>query len=221
MLPVPDRAGTRGLDARDEERGLRVAEPERREPVELLCEVERQLARGHDRVDLRQRSQVDLRELLVGVAAECVRERLQLRGLDREPGCRTMPSEPVQVARARRKPAVEIELGDRATGALPALAALRDEDDRPVEPLDEPRGDDPDHTLVPALVPEDVAAPRALDGRQRVDARRRLAEDPLLDALPLAVQILELRRERVGLRAIFRQEEVEREVGSTEPARPR
>ena len=88
-----------------------------------------------------------------------------------------------------------------------------------MEPLDEARGDDPDHALVPVLVPEHVPAPSPLRLGQRVHGRDRVAQDPILDGLALAIQLLERRRrnaaprrDRVG------QHELERDVGPTQPA---
>ena len=77
VLPLADGAARRRLDARDEQRRLRVAEPERGEAVELLGEVERQRARRDDRVDGRERAQVDVGERFVGVPPErrCERRR--------------------------------------------------------------------------------------------------------------------------------------------------
>ena len=57
-----------------------------------------------------------------------------------------------------------------------------------MEALDEPRGDDADHALVPAFVPEDVAPARATLRRPRLDPRDGLAQDPLLHGLALAYQ---------------------------------
>ena len=71
---------------------------------------------------------------------------------------------------------------------------------------------------MPRLVPEDVAAPLPLGRRPRLDQRDRLAEDPLLDRLPLAVQVLELGGEPLGLVRVVGEEELERHVGSPEPA---
>ena len=219
MLPLADGARPGRLDARDEERRLGVAEPERRQSVELLGELERQRARRNDRVDGRERPEVDASELGVRMTPECVGERLQLLGLDREPGRGAVASEPPEMRRARGEPGVEVEVRDRAARSLPALAASRDEHHGPMEALDEARRDDPDHSFVPALVPQDVAPALSLRGGPRLDARDRLPQDPLLHALTLSVQLLELAGELAGLRPIVGQEQLEREVGSPEPAR--
>ena len=56
----------------------------------------------------------------------------------------------------------------------------RDEHDRAMEALDEPRGDDPDHALVPVLVPEDVAAAAPL----AAPAARRRPRPPRAGSAP-------------------------------------
>ncbi len=61
---------------------------------------------------------------------------------------------------------MQVERRDRAAGALPVAFRPRDQHDRAVEALDEPRRDDADHAFVPALAGDDVcaiahAAPRA------------------------------------------------------------
>ena len=48
----------------------------------------------------------------------------------------------------------------------------------------------------------DVAAARASRLGPRLDERGRLPQDSLLDSLPLAVQVLELRGQPVGLDAV-------------------
>src|SRR5205823_6188853 len=108
---------------------------------------------------------------------------------------------------------------ERPPGALPLAVRARDQDDGPVEALDQPRRDDPDHALVPVLAREDVAASPARRLGPGLHLRDRRAEDPVLDRLPVAIQLLELRGEPVGLVAILRQQELERGAGAAEPAR--
>ena len=91
--------------------------------------------------------------------------------------------------------------------------------DRPVEALDEPRGDDADHALVPALVGQDVAAPPLLGLRPLRDLGQRLAQDPVLDALPLAVQLLELMGQLSGLVGVLGEEKLERRTRPAETPR--
>src|SRR4029077_1132192 len=114
MLPLPHCAGRCGLDARDEKRRLGVSEAERGQAVELLREVEREGPGGHDGVDGRERPQVGVREHSVRVDPKRVRERIELLGCDREAGRCAMAAEPLEVGRARREAAVEVELGNRA-----------------------------------------------------------------------------------------------------------
>ena len=133
------------------------------------------------------------------------------------PGGGPMPAEALEMAGAGGEARVEVEARHRSAGALPAVALAGDQHDRPAESLDEPRGDDADHALVPALAPDDVGAPAALLGRPRVDDGDRLAEDPLLDRLAVAVQRLELVREQVGLAVVLRQHEVQADVRPAEP----
>ena len=78
------------------------------------------------------------------------------------------------------------------------------------------RRDDADHALVPALVGEDVAAPALLRLRPFLDLGQRLAQDPVLDALPLTVQLFELVRELPGLVGVLGEQELQ---GGTRPAR--
>ena len=88
-----------------------------------------------------------------------------------------------------------------------------------MEPLDEARGDDADHALVPALVREHVPAPPLLRLRPLLDAGHRLARDSLLDGLAVAVQPLELAGEPLRLGAILGQQQVEGDARMAEPSR--
>ena len=76
--------------------------------------------------------------------------------------------------------------------------------------LDEPRGDDPDHALVPVGAGHGVCAPGALVGRPGLDLGHGLAEDPALDGLPLTVQLLERCGEPAGLRLVLGEKQLER-----------
>ena len=77
---LADSCRRRRLDAGHEERRLGVAEPERGEAVELLGEPERQRSRRHDRVDDRERPQVDVREPGVRLGGEGVGEGVEPLG---------------------------------------------------------------------------------------------------------------------------------------------
>jgi hypothetical protein len=86
-----------------------------------------------------------------------------------------------------------------------------------MEPLGEARRDDPDHALVPVLVPQDVPAPSPLRLGERVHGRDGVAQDPILDRLALAIQLLEDVGASPRLVEIGRQHELERHVGTTQP----
>ena len=138
--------------------------------------------------------------------------------LDRQPGGGTVTAEALRCAGARAEARVQVERRHRAARALPLAVGAGDQHDRPVVALDEPRGDDADHALVPALAGDDVAAPAAARLGPRLDLVDRLARDPLLDGLPLAVQRLELLGERLRLVGVLGQQQRERSLGPAEPA---
>ncbi len=71
---------------------------------------------------------------------------------------------------------------------------------------------------MPTLAPDDVRAAIAALGRPRFDRRHRLAEDPVLDGLPVTVEALELVCKKVGLAGIVGEDEVEGHVGPAEAA---
>src|SRR6185312_13454491 len=110
-----------------------------------------------------------------------------------------MTAPPPEQLGARTERAVQVERGDRAAGPLPVAVRARDEDDGAVIALDEPRGDDADHALVPVGPGYGVGPAGALLGRPRLDLGHGLAEDPAFDGLALAVQLFE----RVGKPARF------------------
>ncbi len=59
---------------------------------------------------------------------------------------------------------------------------------------------------------------RAALGRPGLDGRDGVAEDPLLDGLPLAVQLLESSARQVGLALVLAEDQVERDVGPPQPS---
>ena len=100
-----------------------------------------------------------------------------------------------------------------------SLVALPgDEDDGAVVALDEARGDDADHALVPVGAGDGVRAAGALLGRPRLDLGDRLAEDAALDGLALAVQLLERVGEPARLVLVLGEEQLERLARVPEPA---
>ena len=178
VLALADGRGADRLAARDEQRHVGVPEAERRQLLELAGELERERRCGDDRVDPRHGRQVLVRELLVGVRGERRGERLELVGPDRQAGGGPVAAEALEVAGAGGEAGVQVEARHRPAGSLPAVAFAGDQHDGAAEPLDEPRGDDADHALVPALAPDDVGTAAALLRRPGVDGGDGLAEDP-------------------------------------------
>jgi hypothetical protein len=121
VLPVADGRRRDGLGRGDEEGDVGVAQAEGRHPRELLCEVERQVARGDHGVDCDDLEGVVEGDVLVGVPGEGVGERWDVLLGDRETGRRSVPAESLEVARARREPRVQVEARNRATRALPRI----------------------------------------------------------------------------------------------------
>ena len=108
---------------------------------------------------------------------------------------------------------MQVEARDRAARALPVAVRARDEHDGPPVTLDEPRGDDADHALVPVLAGEHVAALGAPRLRPGLDLRDGRAQDPVLDGLPVAVELLETLREAAGLVRVVGEQQLERRLG--------
>ena len=200
----------------DARRGI--ADAVRLEPRELLRQGERQLANAGDRVDVHALLEIGVGEHGVDVALEGVGERRDLVCRDRQPRRRAVPSEALEHGRARREARVQVERRDRATRARSLIAVERDHDHRAAVALDEPGRDDADHARVPPLAGDDVAASLAALGRTSLDRGDGRAQDVGLDRLALAVPLLETPRERLGLCAVAREQEVERLARMAEPA---
>ena len=80
MLALADGLQVGELAAGDEQRHARVAEPERRQPTQLVGERERARAAGDDGVDDERRRQVVVGQHGVGVRGERRRERVDVSG---------------------------------------------------------------------------------------------------------------------------------------------
>ena len=134
------------------------------------------------------------------------------------PAAARWPPKRSRCAAAGREAGVQVVGGDRAAAALAALAVERDQDDGPRVALDEARGDDADHALVPALAGGHEHAVAALERAAALDLGGGGAQDRVLDALALAVALLELLGQRLRPRARRREQQVERQRRIAEPA---
>src|SRR5689334_17860118 len=98
------------------------------------------------------------------------------------PTCRpAMSAKSLAQMRAPAQRAVQVERRDRAPRPRPGPVTPGEQDDRPVVALDEPRRDDPDHTFVPVLAPDDVCLAAALGLGPFLDLRDRRTQDGVLD----------------------------------------
>ena len=131
--------------------------------------------------------------------------------LDAQAGGGAMAAEALEMLAAGREARVQVVGGDRAAAALAALAVERDQDDGPRVAIDEARGDDADHALVPALARGHEHAVAALERAAALDLGGGGAQDRVLDPLALAIAVLELLGQRLRLAARRREQQVERE----------
>ena len=115
VLAVADSRQLAELAGREEQRHARVPEAERRQAAQLGAELERELGAGDDGVDHGPRPQVVLGEHSVGMSRERVGERVHVLGPDREPGCRAVAAEAVEMGCTGPEAAVEVECSRRAT----------------------------------------------------------------------------------------------------------
>ena len=217
VLLVLPHAGHALEAGRGHEQGrLRVAHPERAEPLEVVGEVEPEVAAGHHGVDALHRDQVVRGQRRGRVGGERAAERLDGGGVQLHPGRHPVPAEAGQVLRAGGQPGVEVIGRDAAARAAPAaLAVERDHHARPAPALHEPRGHDPHHSGVPAL-------PRHHD-RALVSLRRAGGlggeQDAGLRLLAVAVQEVELARHLAGARVVVGEQQLEGGVGALHPPR--
>src|SRR4029453_13131078 len=140
VLPLAHRAELRELAARQEQRDVRFAQAERREPRELVAQLEGEVAAVDEGVDGRGRPQVVLFEGRVADRGELVGERRHVRGLDREPGRSSVPTPALEVSGAAPQAVVQVEAGDRRARPFPVAVGAGNQDDRPRVALDQSRG---------------------------------------------------------------------------------
>ena len=162
-LPSPTAARSPSSQPATRSVHARVAEPERREPLELGAEVERErLAPGTIASTVVDRREIVVGEVLVGVGGERLGEGVDALGPDREARRRRGGRRSARGARSRRaSPPCRSKAGIERPEPFQSPRRPGDQDDRAVVALDEPRRDDPDHALVPVLAGDDVPAPAA------------------------------------------------------------
>ena len=98
VLPVTDGLQVGELAAGDKQVDAGVAEPERREPLQLPTETERERRAGDDRVDRGHRAKIVEDKMLVGVGGERLRELAHVVRVDREAGGGAVAAEALEVA---------------------------------------------------------------------------------------------------------------------------
>ena len=217
---LPHRPHVTHARRRDEQPHAGVAHPERRQPAELLGEIEAEVGAADHRVDPLRSHQVLGAEHLGGVGGERLAEGVEALRLERQAGGRPVPAEAGQVLGACLQRGEQVEAGDAAPRApSPALAVERDDDRRPVVALDHPRGDDPDHSRVPALSGHDQSRRLAQRIRQIAKGRLGLVRHLPLRGPALAVGPAQLMRDLRRSRGVVGQEQLDSRVGPVQPSR--
>src|SRR5262249_52702057 len=111
VLAVADRGQVAELAGRQQQRHRRVGEAEGRQARELPAD--------DDRVDDGPRAQVVVSQRCIRMLRKRLGERIDLARVDREPGGRAMPPEPLQMLRTGSEPAVQVEHARRTARSLP------------------------------------------------------------------------------------------------------
>ena len=102
VLSVTDGGELAQLAAGGEQVHRRVPEAERREPLELCAQVQREASRAREHgIDDRERPQLLLGQRGVGMRGERLRELVDVLTADREARCGAVPAEALQVRGAR------------------------------------------------------------------------------------------------------------------------
>jgi hypothetical protein len=110
------------------------------------------------------------------------------------PAAARWPPKRSSISAQTTTPPCRSKAGIERPDPLQSPSRAGDEHHRAREALDQTRGDDSDHALMPVLA---VRARRRAGGvstRARIRPLHRLAQDPVLNGLALAVQLLELQR---------------------------
>ena len=191
VLAFAHRPGIAERRVLDHQRHAGIAAAERRQRLQLLGQLHAQLVAADDRVDVLDGREVAGREHAVRMRAERLREGLDARAVDLQPGRRAMTAVADQVLRASVQRAEQVKRADAAPRAPPPPAVERDQHDRAVVRLDKPRGDDADHPRVPALAGQDIGAALA----KLCDLGFGLPANARLHLAALGVGAIQLRRD--------------------------
>ena len=139
--------------------------------------------------------------------------------VDRQAGGGAVAAELLQLAGAGRQPGVQVVGGDAAPRSLGALVADRDQHHRPAVALDQPRGDDADHALVPVGRRQHVGAPLPPGLVARLDLLRRPAPgSPPPPPGGGGSAISSLRGQLAGALIVVGQQQLERDAGVPQPS---
>ena len=114
LVALPHRARVAAAGGGHEQRHAGVADPERREALQLLGERQADLVAGDDGVDAPRRDEVLGRQRRRGVRLEGVAEGVDLRGEDLAAGGRAVAAVAAEVRGRRVQPGEQVEAGDRA-----------------------------------------------------------------------------------------------------------
>src|SRR5439155_20472544 len=121
----------------------------------------------------------------------------------RDPRGVAMPTEAGEVLGAARQRLVEMKSLDAPARSLGDAVLFAEDERGPVEPIDQPAGDDAGHADVPSLRRNDERAPLA----QFLRLRDRLVGDARLQLLPLGVRAVQFFRQSTRLRRISTEQE--------------
>ena len=163
MPPIPHRPLFRETPAPYEQTGGRIPAPARFEGPELLGQRQPELGAGDDGVDTLDRFEQLGSEHRGSVKLNGLRKRGQTVARNREASRRAVAAVSLELVGGRVHCPQQVEPRDAPSRAsAPRFAVQRNQDRRAVMALDDPRGNDPDHTRVPPFAPQDVRAALAL-----------------------------------------------------------
>jgi len=149
QVPVAHDGGVGDLNVAGADDRFGVAGPEGGKPVELRNEIVGDPVEGALGVDVRFLDEFLDDQSLLDDVPEHLAQRLDVTFLHRDPGRIAVPPVGEKQRVAELEPLVKVELRDAPSGTLSDAVLEADEDRGPVEAVDDPRGDDPDHAGVP------------------------------------------------------------------------